>query len=78
MFKNRTEYNFNMGHYFPNLDRHKSFNATAKVNDDGVTYRVHMWADYVKSVDVPSTALPIHIMTKMFDDWVKEVSKKEI
>jgi len=74
-FTNKSEMHFNTSNYFPNLDRHKNFWCTAKINEDGETYRIHMWADHVPSVDISKCTSPAYEIVILWDNWKSEVSK---
>lgn len=56
-------------------NRRSQFTAQAK-SDDGVNWRIHMFADCIPSSDSILTTNPFAVMVKMHEEWVKTVTEK--
>lgn len=71
----RSELQLNAHEFIETRRRHCLFNGRAKKNDDG-SWRVHIFADYVPSIDITSTTDPIGDMASHYADWKKAITSK--
>ena len=55
-------------------NRRKQFWGSAKRNEDG-SWRVHIFADNIESIDIESTHDPLGDMVQAHTAWLEEVSK---
>lgn len=72
MFKDNSSIHLSTSEFFPNLNRHQKFIAQAKKNDDN-TWRIHIFADFYRSIDIESTVIPFERIQEIHDEWFKHL-----
>jgi hypothetical protein len=62
----------NAHEFFTSRRRHCKFHGTAKKNENG-TWRIHVFADWIASIDVAETDSPYLDMYEMYIRWKIEL-----